>query len=95
MPGENCAFYGCSSSRKHRLSFFKLPYVRADESEHTSQLKEHARKEWVNLILRTCVMTPDLKQRIQAGNIYICELHFMPECILTSKYCGFVLHFLR
>jgi hypothetical protein len=45
MPGENCAFYGRSSSTKHGLSFFKLPAVRADDNEHTSQLKENAWKE--------------------------------------------------
>jgi hypothetical protein len=35
-PSENCAFYGWSSSRKHGLSFFKLPSVRADDSEHST-----------------------------------------------------------
>ena len=60
--------------------------VRADESEHTSSLKSNARKEWLNLILRTRELTPDLKKRIDAGNIFVCELHFKPECILSSKY---------
>ena len=31
-------------------------------------------------------MDADLKQQIEANNIYICELHFKPECILTSEY---------
>ena len=86
MPDENCAFYGCSSSRKHGLSFFKLPSSRADESKETSELKESARKEWLSIILRTRQQTPDLKKRINEGNIYLCELHFKPECILTSTY---------
>lgn len=86
MPGENCAFYGCPSSRKHGLSFFKIPSVRADESEHTTTLKANARKEWLNVILRTRELTAELKKRIDANNIYICELHFKPECILTSTY---------
>ena len=86
MPGENCVFYARPNSRKHGHSFFKLPSVRADESEHTSALKSNARKEWLNLILRTRELTPDLKKRIDAGNIFVCELHFKPECILSSKY---------
>ena len=92
MPGENCAFYGCSTSRNHGLSLFKLPSARDDESEETSTLKNNARKAWINLILRTRESTPDLKKRIEANNIYICELHFKPECINICKYiCIFCL----
>ena len=69
MPGENCAFYGCSTSRKHGLSLFKIPSARADESEETSTLKKKARQAWLNLILRTRQSTPELKQRIETNNI--------------------------
>ena len=31
-------------------------------------------------------MTPELKTRIETNNIYICELHFKLECILTGTY---------
>ena len=86
MPGENCAFFGCPTSRKHGLSLFKIPLIRANESEVTLALKKKAREEWLRLILRTREMTPELKQRIDANNIYICELHFKSDCILTSKY---------
>ena len=60
--------------------------VRADESEHTSSLKSKSPKEWLNLILCTRELTPDLKKRIDAGKIFACELHFKPECILASMY---------
>ena len=73
MPGENCAFFGCPTSRKHGLSLFKIPLIRANESEVTSALKKKAREEWLRLILRTREMTLELKQRIDANNIYICE----------------------
>jgi hypothetical protein len=33
MPGENCAFFGCSTSQKHGIGLFKLPCPRADEGE--------------------------------------------------------------
>lgn len=86
MPGRNCAFYGCPTSGKHGISLFKIPVVRADDGEQTSSTKKKAREEWLNVILRTREMTPDLQERIEANNIYICELHFKPECILTSKF---------
>ena len=31
MPGENCAVYGCSASRRHKgISFFKVPLPNND-----------------------------------------------------------------
>jgi hypothetical protein len=89
MPGEICVFYGCPSSRKHGLSFLKIPSVCAGESEHTTTLKASARKEWLNIILRTRELTPELKTQIDVGNIYLCELHFKPEWILTSICIAF------
>ena len=26
-----------------------------------------------------------VKKRIEANNIFVCEVHFKPDCILTSK----------
>ena len=86
MPGENCVFYGCPTSRKHGISLFKIPSVRADESQETTDLKNNARQAWLNLILRTRELTPELKKSIDANNIHICERHFKPECILTCEY---------
>ncbi len=85
MPGRNCAFFGCATSQKHKLSLFKIPSLRDDDSEHTISLKTKAREEWLRLILRTREKTPELKKRIEANNIFVCELHFKPDCILTSK----------
>ena len=86
MPGRNCAFFGCATSQKHGLSLFKIPSLRDDDSEHTVALKTKAREEWLRLILRTREKTPALKKRIEANNIFVCELHFKPDCILTSKF---------
>ena len=36
-------------------------------------------------ICGTREMTPALKKRIEANNIFVCEVHFKPDCILTSK----------
>ena len=65
---------------------FKIPVFRADDSEQTSSSKKKAKKEWLRLILRTREITPELKQRIEENNVYVCELHFKSDCILTSKY---------
>ena len=47
MPCENCAFFGCSTSRKHGSWLFKLPCPRADESEEITSLKTNARESYV------------------------------------------------
>ena len=86
MPGRNCAFFGSPTSQKHGLSLFKIPVVRDDDSEHIVAVKTKAREEWLRLLLRTRETTPELKKRIEANNIYLCELHFKSDCILTSKF---------
>ena len=85
MGGGNCAFYGCPTSGKHNLSLFRIPSVLASGSEHTNELKRKACKEWIRLILRTRETTKELKKKIEANNIFVCELHFKPECIMTGK----------
>ena len=44
MPGTDCAFYGCHTSRKSQISLFKILVVRAANSEHTEDLKTKARE---------------------------------------------------
>jgi hypothetical protein len=86
MPGRNCAFFGCPTSRKHKLSLFQIPVVNAKQSEHTASLKKKSREEWLNIILRTREMTSELKERINKNNIYVCELHFKADCILKGMF---------
>jgi hypothetical protein len=38
------------------------------------------------VILRTRELTPDLKKRIDANNLFLCELHFKAEFIVDRKY---------
>ena len=85
MGGGNCAFSGCPTSGKHNLSLFRIPSVSASGREHTNELKRKACKEWIRLILRTRETTKELKKEIEANNIFVCELHFKPECIITGK----------
>ena len=87
MPGSNCAFFGCGTSRNHGLSMFKIPSLHAENDEHTSTLKREIRDELLRLILRTREMELDFFKNISMRIICICcELHFKPQCILTSKY---------
>ena len=85
MGGGNCAFYGCPTSGKHNLLLFRIPSVSAFGSEHTNELKQKAREEWIRLILRTRETTKELKKEIEANNIFVCERHSKPECIITGK----------
>ena len=93
MGGGNCAFFGCPTSAKHKLSLFRIPSVSASDGEHTKGLKRKAREEWLRLILRTRETTAELKQRIESNNIFVCELHFKAECITTGKYFMRYFHF--
>jgi hypothetical protein len=69
MPGANCAFFGCPTSRSHNLSLFTLPTIAAADGKLTKALKKNAREEWLCLVLRTREMTPDLKLRIEKNNL--------------------------
>ena len=86
MPGANCAFYGCFSSGRKKISLFKIPVISVRDGNDVKVLKQNAREEWLRLILRTREMTPELKNQIEKNNIHICELHFKPECINVCKY---------
>ena len=64
MVGQNCALYGCSTSRTHEgCSLFKIPVVGAADREETTALKKTAREEWLRLLLRTRQVTADLKKQ--------------------------------
>ena len=61
-------------------------FLNCHESEEIKTLKKNTRQAWLSLILRTRESTPQLKKRIEANNIYLCELHFKPECFNICKY---------
>ncbi len=73
MPGRNCAFFGCPTSQKPKLSLFQIPVVSAKKSKYTTAIKKKRREEWLKVILRTREMTPELKTLIDNNNIYVCE----------------------
>ena len=72
---------------------FKIPFPARGDGDETVKLKSDARKEWLRVILRTRENTPDLKKRIDANNIFLCELHFKPELIYQRKYLNLFIVF--
>jgi hypothetical protein len=45
MGGGNCAFFGCPTSGKYKLSLFRIPSVKSIDGEYTKELKLKAREE--------------------------------------------------
>ena len=65
---------------------FKIPSVGKADGDETKAKKETACKEWLRVVLRTREFTPELKKRIEANNLFLCELHFKAELIVDRKY---------
>ena len=73
MPGENCAIFGCSTSRRHKcISIFKV-------SSPTNDANKKWSNELINVIIRDRLIDDSLKKRIDSFNVYICELHFTED----------------
>lgn len=73
--------------RRHEgRSLFGIPVVGIADGEETVALKKTAREEWRHLLLRTRKATDDLEKHIETNNIFFCDLHFKPECIISRKY---------
>ena len=73
MPGENCAFVGCSSNRRHKeISLFKLPTIKDETTKKW-------RREMLNVITEDRVADANFKKQIEKDHVYVCEKHFS-EC---------------
>lgn len=77
MPGENCAIFGCSASRRNKgISFFKVPLP-----------SNEVNKEWgrklINVITKDREIDASLRQRIDTCKLFICERHFSSEQYYT------------
>ena len=82
MPGANSAIYGCGTARRPKykgIGIFKVPSVEDKE-------KAEWRSELTGQILKDRVIDENLKHQIESGNLYICEKHFIPDCIEHCKY---------
>ena len=79
MPGENCAIFGCPTSRRHpSISIFKVPLP-----------NNEVNKKWVceliNIITKDRQVDALLRKRIESRKIFICERHFSPDQIWVYR----------
>ena len=77
MPGENCAIFGFSASRRNKgISFFKIPLP-----------NNEANKKWgselINIITKDREIDAALKSRIETRKLFICEQHFTQDQYYT------------
>ena len=85
MPGANCAIFGCSTSRKHKISIFRVP-TKDDE------WSKEWRRKIVAVITRDRVVDSNLKRQIDNKALYVCEKHY-PQDKLLHRKLHFLLHF--
>ena len=79
MPGENCAIYGCSASRRDKgISFFKVPLASNDFNKKWGC-------EFINIITKYRVIDAALKSRIESRKLFICERHFAKDQYYTYE----------
>jgi hypothetical protein len=73
MPGDNCAVFGCGSSkRKKGIGIWKLP--NAKDERH-----KEWREKWLNEITKTRAIDADFKKRIDS--VFTCEKNCDPKGI--------------
>ncbi|XP_047135769.1 uncharacterized protein LOC124812779 [Hydra vulgaris] len=70
MPGENCAIYGCSASRRNKgISFFKVPLS-------NSEFNKKWGDDLIHVITKDRVVDASLRERIRTRKLFIWEQHF-------------------
>jgi len=79
MPGDNCAVFGCGTSRRTKgVGIWKLPALK-DEAH------KRWRAEWLNEITKTRTVDAAFRKKIQSDCVYTCEKHFDPKDIEICK----------
>ena len=78
MPGANSVFPQCGVARHHVIAgIFKLPTRKADVVW---------KKDIIQIIEKYRVVDKKLRERLELGNAYVCELHYTKDDIeFTSK----------
>ena len=77
MPGANCAFSGCFTSRytKHKdIDIFKLP-------SRSGDFYKQWKNDFLSVLCKYREADDNLKKRISFGDIYFCERYFVKEDI--------------
>ena len=80
MPGANCSISLCGKSRRTKqIGIFKAP------DPNDPQNKEW-RSRFINAILKTRGMDPDLQRQIDNDAIHVCSRHFHVSEWKTCKF---------
>ncbi|KXJ07724.1 DNA transposase THAP9 [Exaiptasia diaphana] len=75
MPGDNCAVFGCGSSRRTKgIGIWKLPSGKDEESRKW-------RDAWLKEITKCREMDQNFRNQLKYDRVFICEKHFKPEDI--------------
>ena len=84
MPGDNCAFNQCGTSRRTKgVGLFKLPAAKDEESTNW-------RRDFLNVITKYRVKDKDFVRQLSSDSIHVCEKHFLPKEIEICKYLKIV-----
>ena len=80
MPGDNCAVFGCGSSRRTKgIGIWKLPA--AKDEPHKKW-----RDVWLSEITKTREIDHEFRKRIENDKVFTCEKHFDVEDFEICKY---------
>ena len=82
MGGSNCFLPGCPVSRTvnyRDVSLFRIPM-------RSGEFYQRWRDNMIAVLKKYREFDKTIKERLQKGEIYVCERHFAPEDIeLTSE----------
>ncbi len=80
MPANNCAVFGCGTTRRTKgVGIFKLPAAKNEEYKKW-------RADWLNEITKGCVVDKDFRERLESDQVFMCEKHFKPEEVEICEY---------
>ena len=83
MPGDNCAFNQCGTSRRSKgIGLFKLPTPRHSDDVETKEWREKV----LAVLKKYRVEDEGFKRQLAANTLHICEKHFRPEDIEICKF---------
>ena len=88
MPGDNCAFNQCGTSRRTKgVGLFKLPTANDEESTRW-------RREFLNVITRYRVKDKDFVRQLSSDSIHVCEMKlpvlFPPKNTIEQRTVRFL-----
>lgn len=75
MPGDNCAFNGCGTSRRTKgVGIFKVPKDKKWRSEFLNVLTKYREKD------------DGFKRQLHIDSLHVCEKHFAPDEIIICRF---------